>query len=181
MLRDDTVTNAETQASALANGLRCVERIEHLRRVLYAGAAVGKLHEEFVVQASGRNPEIAFAGVLENGVNGVVYHIQKNLLELMRVRGGHRKIGGEIEMHANIVHAQVVIAERKSIFNNLIERNRYAFRVVLPREAEQVLHDSVRALRLFIKFFRVLQSLRIHLAAGCEQLAIAENRGERIV
>src|SRR2546430_17176621 len=152
MLGDDTVTNAEAQAGALANGLRCVERIEDLRRILYAGATVGKLHEKFVVQTSGRNPEIAVGGVIENGVNGVVYHIQKNLLELMRVRGGHRKIGGEIQKHADIVHAQVVIAERKRIFNNLIERNRYAFRFVLPREAEQVLHDSVRALRLVIEF-----------------------------
>ena len=99
----------------------------------------------------------------------------------MRVRGGHGKVGGEIQMHANVVHAQVVIAERKSIFNNLVEQNGYAFGFVLPREAEQVLHDSVRALRLFIKFLRIFQALRIHLAAGCEQLAIAENRGERIV
>ena len=43
------------------------------------------------------------------------------------------------------------------------------------------MHDAVSTLRLFIEFCGVLKFLRAGLRAGGEQLAVAENRGERIV
>ena len=52
---------------------------------------------------------------------------------------------------------------------------------MLAREAQQILHDAMSALRLLVKLFGVFDSLRAHLAAGAEQLAVAENGGERIV
>jgi len=73
------------------------------------------------------------------------------------------------------VHAQVVIAERKSIFNNLVEQNGYAFGFGAvppppeppppPREAEASSADRcVRAPAY--KVFPSTPALRIHLAAG---------------
>ena len=84
-------------------------------------------------------------------------------------------------MHANVLHSQVVVAKGESIFQNLVDVDRGALRLVLAREAQQVLHDTMGALRLFVQFIGVLDSLRTDLSARGEQLAVAENRRERIV
>src|SRR5208282_3545010 len=52
---------------------------------------------------------------------------------------------------------------------------------MLSRKAQQILNDAVRSLGLLIELLGVFDSLRAHLAAGDEQLAVAEDGRERVV
>ena len=84
-------------------------------------------------------------------------------------------------MQPNIVHAQIVIPQGKRIFQHVIQTDGNPLGFMLSRKAEKILDNAMGALRLLVEFFAVLQALRPHLSAGSEQLAVAENRGERIV
>src|SRR5215831_13029796 len=76
-------------------------------------------------------------------------------------------------MQPNIAHAQVVVAKRKGVFQDLVEAHGDALGLVLTREAKQVLHDAVGALGLFVKLFAVLQALGTDLAASRQKLAVS--------
>ena len=52
---------------------------------------------------------------------------------------------------------------------------------MLAGEAEQALHDVMRALRLFVQFFDVVRAARIGEFFGLQQLAVTENRRKRII
>jgi len=56
-------------------------------------------------------------------------------------------------------HAQVIIAKRQRVFQDLVNSCCNPLRLVLPCEAQEVLYDAVRALRLFVEFVCVLDSL----------------------
>src|SRR5208283_6038044 len=105
--------------------------------------------------------------------------VEENLLQLMRVGGNQGKIGGELQMHADLVHAQVIIAEGESVFHNRVDVDRHTLGLMLAREAQKILHDPMGALGLLVHFFGVTQRQRSNLAAGLQQLAVAENGGER--
>src|SRR5258708_5251887 len=92
MFRDDSVTNAQTKTRSLADWFCRVEGIENAGSVLHARPAVGEFNEEAFSIDSGAHPEIAFGGMLENRIHGVVHHVQKNLLELVRISGGDGQI-----------------------------------------------------------------------------------------
>ena len=98
--------------------------------------------------------------MLQDGVYCVVHHVQKNLLQLMRVGRGHREVGSQIQVDTNIVHAQVVISKSQGFLEGLIHLHGNALRLVLARKAQEVLHDAVGALRLLVKFLGVFNSLR---------------------
>src|SRR6202000_307690 len=81
----------------------------------------------------------------------------------------------------DIFHPEVVVTQSQRLFENLVDVNRDALGFVLPRKAEQVLDDAVRALRLFVKLVGVLDTLRADIGTRREQLAVSENSGERVV
>src|SRR5260370_30097642 len=85
VLRNDSITNAQTETGSFSNGLGGVEGIENSRRILYARATVGKLDDQPLAFHSSADPKIAFGGALQDGIHGVVHHIQEDLLQLMRV------------------------------------------------------------------------------------------------
>src|SRR5579862_5167449 len=99
----------------------------------------------------------------------------------MRVGGRQRQVGRKIEMQADIFHPKIVVAQCKSFFEYLVDLDGNALRLMLPCKAEQVLHDAMRALRLLVELVGVFGALRTNVRAAGEQLAVAKNRGERIV
>src|SRR5271165_5322845 len=99
----------------------------------------------------------------------------------MRVRGSFRKVRGEIEVHVNLAHAQIVIAQSQRIFNGCVEADGYAFGLMLARKAEKILDDTVSALSLLVELFRITEGLWADLTTGSEQLAVAQDGGERII
>src|SRR5260370_22674669 len=78
-------------------------------------------------------------------------------------------------MNADVAHAQVIVAQGQSVLENLIELHGDALGLVLPREAQQVLHNAVSALSLLIKLVGIFDALRRQLTTGDEQLAISQN------
>jgi len=65
----------------------------------------------------------------------------------------------------NVAHAEIVVAEGQRILEHLVQANGDALRLVLARKAQEILHDSVSALRLLVELFAVFQTLRTDLAA----------------
>ena len=99
----------------------------------------------------------------------------------MGIRGDGGQAGSQLKVHTNIAHAQIVIAERKSIFQYLIDPDGASLRLVLASETQKILHDAVGALRLLVELFRILDPLLAHLPAGGQQLAVAQNGRKRVV
>src|SRR6266436_2677565 len=119
--------------------------------------------------------------MFQDGVNRVVHHVQKDLLELVRIGGRHGEILRQVQMDTDVVHAQVIITQCQGLLQGLIDLHRDALRLVLAGKAKEVLHDAVGTLGLLIKFVGVLDSLLSHLSAGGQQLAVAEDGGQRVV
>ena len=130
---------------------------------------------------AGPDPQVALLAFFQNGVNGVIDEVEKDLLQLVRIRGNLREVGCKIQMHADLAHAQVIVAKGQSIFESGIEAHGNAFGLMLPRKAQKVLHDAVSALGLFVEFLGIAESQRPDLPAGGQQLAVAEDRGKRII
>jgi len=89
--------------------------------------------------------------MLQDGVNRVVHHVQKNLLELVRIGGCHGEILRQVQVDTDVVHAQVIITQRQGLLQGLIDLHGDALRLVLAGKAEEILHNAVGALRLLIK------------------------------
>ena len=120
VFRDNAITDTQAQTGTFAYRLCRVKRIEYLGRIFHAGTAICKLHEQLLLRAPRGNPEIALSRFFQNRIDRIVDHIQKDLLELMRIGGRHGKIRRKIQMHSNVVHAQIVIAQRQRVFDNLV-------------------------------------------------------------
>ena len=165
MFGDDSVADAQTEASALADRLGSVEGVENARRICYAGAAIRELNEEMGAFHARFHPKIALRAFFQDGVDGVIDEVQEDLLELVGIRGRMGKIRSEIQMHAVLAHAQVIIAQGKCVFEDGVYEDGDAFRFVLTREAQQILHDAVGALRLLVELFSVTEGLRPHFPA----------------
>src|SRR5438105_5794642 len=68
VLRYDSITDAQSEASSLSYRFRGVERIENPRGVFHTGAAVRKLDDQPVAAYCGTDPEISFGGALPDSV-----------------------------------------------------------------------------------------------------------------
>ena len=58
--------------------------------------------------------------------------------------------------------------KNESLFENLIDLNGSALGLLLARKTEQVLHDVVGSLRLFIELFDVIQPARKNEFVGLQ-------------
>src|SRR5260370_8707899 len=90
VFRYDSVTNAQTETRSLADWFCRIEGIENTGGVFHAGAAVCEFNEEAFSIDSGTHPEIAFAGILENRIHGIVHHLQQNLSQIQWITRANR-------------------------------------------------------------------------------------------
>src|SRR5271154_1399276 len=187
MLFHDAVANAEAESRSFSYCLRGVERIENATRILYSWPIVGKLDTELIPGDGGANPDFtspAFSldrTVFLNCIHRVVQNVQKNLLELVEVATCAREVRIEFAMNLDVVQLHVVFAQDQRVVENLVELNRRALRLVLARKAEEILDDMMRALSLLVELFEIVGPARSDVLFGFQELAVAENRGERIV
>src|SRR5579864_2953118 len=63
----NAITNAQTKASALANGFCRVKRIENARSVLHACATICNLHKKLVAFGPSAYPKVSVGGTFEDG------------------------------------------------------------------------------------------------------------------
>src|SRR6266849_1431874 len=119
--------------------------------------------------------------MFQDGVNRVVHHIQKDLLELVGVGRGNGEILRQVQVDSDVVHTQVIITQRQRLFEGLVNLHLNTLRLVLAGEAQEILDDAVGALGLLVKLVGILDSLLSHLSTGGQQLAVAEDGGKRVV
>src|SRR5258708_16624004 len=103
MFRDDSIANAQTEARSFADWFRCVEGIENPGSVFHPGSAVGELNAEPVAIEAGAHPKIAIDRMFQDGIHRVVYHIQKDLLQLVWISGGDGEILRKGQVDADVV------------------------------------------------------------------------------
>src|SRR5262249_54121846 len=104
MLRNDSITDAQAQAGSFSHGFCRVEGIENSRWIFDREAAVREFDDQVLTFHPRSNPKIAFLGTLQDSVHRVVYHVEKHLLQFMRICSRHRKIGSEVQMDPNVAH-----------------------------------------------------------------------------
>ena len=83
----------------------------------------------------------------------------------MRINGCNGKVRAQIQIHTDIVHAQIVVAQCQRLLQRLINLHRNTLGLVLSGKTQQILDDSMGALGLFVEFVGVFDSLRPHLTA----------------
>src|SRR5580693_6348842 len=88
VLGHNAIADAQAQTGSLAYRLGGVEGIKNARGLLDAGPTVGKFNKKSGFVRTGGDPYIAVSGAFQNCIDGIVYHIEKNLLQLMGI-GGH--------------------------------------------------------------------------------------------
>src|ERR1700730_4200500 len=108
---------------------------------------------------TGEHPDFSLRALLEDCIHRVVDKDQKPLLHWVRFGGSFREIFGKIELKMDLTHAEVVVPQAQSIFDDLFQANRGAFRLVLARKAQKILNNAMGTLGLFVKFFGVSEGL----------------------
>src|SRR6266436_1854383 len=61
MLRDDSITDAQTESGAFAHWLGGVERVEHTRCVLHTRPAILEFHNQVVIFRPRADPEVSIS------------------------------------------------------------------------------------------------------------------------
>ena len=90
-------------------------------------------------------------------------------------------MGIELPVNYDIVKLHIEFAKNQRVLQYLVQLDRRAMGLLLPREAEQIQHDVMGALRLFVEFFQILRAAALDEFLGLQQLAVTKDRGERIV
>ena len=94
MFRHNSIADAQTQASSLANRFRGVERIEHPGNFLHSGSIVDELDDQAVrIRILRRShPQFAVGLHSQDRVDRIVQDVQEHLLQLMRIGRNLRQI-----------------------------------------------------------------------------------------
>ena len=103
------------------------------------------------------------------------------MLELVAVSHQRRQLRGPLAVHADVVQTEIVIAQHQGVVEDFVQLDGGALGLVLPRKAEQVLDDAMRALRLLEKDFDILVAARADVRAAGQQLAVPYDGRERII
>jgi len=118
---------------------RGVERIEHAEAFSRPGAILNPQPAYF----NGRraDPEITSLSI-PGSHPPRCSQIQKYLLKLVRVRGGHGQIRSQIIVNAHIAEAQRRTRAKPSVSAVLVELHRVRSGLCGPRKTQKVLDDS---------------------------------------
>lgn len=111
---------------------------------------------------------------------GVVYDVQEDLLELVRVGDGDGKGWGEVGLHGDVVDSEFVVAEFKRRADEVVNGDGSLLWLCGPREGEEVLYDSGCSLGLGIDFLQGGAAVFIYVFAE-EEFGVAHNTGEGII
>ena len=110
---------------------------------------------------------------LAHRVVGVVQDVEKDLLQLVRVADdvGHALVEPLDNLHA--VAGEIVGAQREGAAHDHIQLHQVALRRHLPREAQQVLHNLLGALRFLQDDAQIFLGVRRDLGAFQQQVGKA--------
>ena len=130
MLVDDSVQNRKTQAGTHAGRLGCEEWIknsqDHLRR--NARTIIGDFHSDAILGNLFRpDPNVAAFSRLPDGLLRIHDKVEQSLLNLCGIRDRFRELPVQIELHANILQAQLVRTDLQCALYDFVQVHRGAF------------------------------------------------------
>ena len=118
---------------------------------------------------------------LQHGLLGVGDDVEENLLQLVRVGDGLGQVAVEFAHDLDVVHREFVIAQLDGALQDVVHARQRAFRFLLAREREQVLHDLLAAQRQVVDLEQAVAGALVQILAQLQELGIAHDAGERIV
>src|SRR5580704_8676997 len=135
MLLHHAVADTEAEAGALAHGFGGVERIEDFVRLLHPRAGVGKFDDDQAAFAQRANQEDTTASGL-HGIHAIADQMIENLEQLIGIAANGRQDAAIFEFDANILFAQVQIAQLDRTGEHGIQIEQLLFGRNLAGEAE---------------------------------------------
>ena len=111
----------------------------------------------------------------------VVDEIDEDLLDLVGVDVGHRQVGLDLEAGLHPVRHEIVPEQQEGGVEQRLQRGGAPLVLLLPREAQQVLHDVRRPLGLLLDDGERLAQRRRDVGHLGEVVGEPDHRGERVV
>ena len=111
----------------------------------------------------------------------VVDEIDEDLLDLVGIDVRHRQVGLDLQARLDPVGHEIVPQQQERRVEQRLEGGGPPLVLLLPGEAEEVLHDVRRPLRLFLDDRERLPQRRRHVGHFGEVVGEPDDRGERVV
>src|SRR5689334_10745709 len=110
----DSVTDAQAQASAFANGLRGVKGVKDAIQIGKTIAIIIKAKHHAAIVAACLNPYALF-GVTFQRVNGIIQQVQQDLFELVFIQGYGWQARLNLDLYFDIVIVEMVLTQRQNV------------------------------------------------------------------
>ncbi len=182
MLGDNSVAETEAQSRSLAHTFRRVERVEYFGNLLFRNARTGIFNDHpdagLVMLAAHNHP--ARPEDFFECVERVVQNVEENLLNLVRVEKGQRKVRIQSGLNRNVINLELMFHQLQRVAHHLVQIAFDPGRLPFPGECQKILDDAGAPRRLFFDHFNVALEAG-HVLGVSDQFGVAENAGQGIV
>ena len=181
MFFHDSVADAQSEASPFTDLLGSEERIENPVRLADSGAVVPErdFYEIGATRCRYFDPRTLHG--FADRVIRIIQDVEEHLLQLMRVANHEWQMVLQALGNGDAAALQVIRTQLNGAFQNRIQLHRLSLRRHLASEAQQVLHDLLRALRLLQDDAQIFACAFRQLGVLHQQVCETQDRRERIV
>src|SRR5581483_6511884 len=180
MLFDDSIADAQAEARAFADWLGCIKRVEGTIDISEAWTTVLDFKNRALSPGKGSQGDALVGARTLDGIDGIVYQIEENLLKLVFIHGYRRQVGRYVNRDLQIAGTHMVFTQRQHVLDQGFEPDRASLDWTMERKTQQVLDDSFHAPALV----QNPESAVLKGSAGhfrTHQLAITQHCGKWIV
>src|SRR5882757_1758857 len=177
----DAVANAQAESSAFAGLLGGVKRIEDALRIGDPGAVIRNGHFNGIAAQPRADTDAPAVPGLLHRVISVIENVQENLLQLLRIAERGRQILIELLHDFYSMTGEIVTAELDGLPQHVIDLYQLALYRTLPREAQQILHDVLGALRFLQDDLQIFARVFGDLRVLEKEIGEAKNRRQRVI
>lgn len=107
MLFHNAVADRETKATAFADLLSCIKRIEDFLGISESGPGVPKLDINLAISRISTQAQDAALRRIHDRIDGVIDYVEKDLLQLMGIADYKRKLRVVYPFHSNVIQLQI--------------------------------------------------------------------------
>src|SRR5579871_1171825 len=141
----DCVTDAQSEAGALAFRLGGIEGVEGAAEIGKTGARVIHLNEDAGAGVIGANRDLTNARRVVQRVSRIVEKIQQNLLDFIFIDGERRQIGSYVGFYLQVRRSNAVFAKGEHFLHDGSELRGSGVRRTPARKAKQSVGDALHA------------------------------------
>src|SRR5260370_17843734 len=116
--------------------------MEDTGKSVHCGSGVREIDTAPVAIEWSAYPKVSISRIFQDRVNSIVHHIQKDLLELVWIGGSGREILPQVQVDANVVHAQGEIAQPQRLLKTLPHFHLNPLTFFLPAAAQGILTSA---------------------------------------